>query len=279
MGANLGSCVKRGLRIAVLADPTIQQLWLHCATFSRISAAFWLWMILLPRLLLKIPHLKIRADVAGKDIRPRVNEHEICSGGAGDEAVVPQYFFDQPKVEVRSEPVFDAFCPQLRCDQPFDLPGNPQAVVRQIIALVELEAVVQGTGGQLKAVLLGELVQTDKILNVIVLDGDRVAQVGAAQLLQAFEAGGFDGEAVLFAADAVAGVCKAVQAEADLDIGELTNDGFKPFRVQAVAADLEHFGFGMQDADDFKQVGAQGGLAAGDVEVVETARQLLQRGQ
>src|ERR1700738_3106503 len=97
-----------------------------------------------PRLSSEIAHAQIGPHVAGPHVRPRIDEGEVFSCGAGDKPVMTEDLFDKAEIQVGAEPVLRLVTPYHRVDQPLHLAGNGLAFVKIIVVLVELPGVVKG---------------------------------------------------------------------------------------------------------------------------------------
>src|SRR4051794_14478369 len=93
---------------------------------------------LIPGLPGEISHREIGADIASPNVGPRTDESEILSCAAWYQTIVPQDFFDQAEIEIRSEPVFRLGAAKLGRDEPFYLSRHRFAVVEIVVVLVEL---------------------------------------------------------------------------------------------------------------------------------------------
>lgn len=230
-----------------------------------------------PILLDKVADAQVGANVAGKDIPPGVEKNEIGGGGAGDEAVEAEDLFHQAEVEIGAEPVLDRTGAQHGGDEALDGTGDADAVIREVIALMELEAVVEGGGRQLDAHGAGEVIDGKEIGGVVILDDGGEPEIGAAKFFETSKTADLGFEPPGFPADGIVGRAETLEAEADLNVGVTANDRLETLGMETVGTDLEGAGAGIKDIDDLEEIVAEGGLTAGDVQVVNAERDLLER--
>ena len=233
---------------------------------------------LFPRLGGQIADFEIGTHVAGIDAAPGVDEREIASGGARNQARLAEDLLHQAEIEIGAEPVLGAARLEQLDDERLHGACGADAVGGLVVDLVELEAVVQGGRGHLAAVAAAELVDLEQLVAVVVLEGGRKAEIAAAGGDEAAHGGHFALETVFLAADGVVPRAEAFEGNADLDVGVLADDALELVALEAVGGNFELAGLGMEEIDDLLEVGAERGLAAGEVEIVESGGELGEDG-
>ena len=137
---------------------------------------------------------------------------------------------------------------------------------------------MEGGGGHFPAEGTAQLEEVEDLVAVVVLEGGGEAEVATTGGDEAAHGGQLALEAVLFAADGVVLGAEAFEGDADLDVRMLLDNALELVGLEAVGGDFELTGLGVEEVDDLLDVGAEGGFAAREVEVIETGRELGEGG-
>src|SRR6185312_10597890 len=135
---------------------------------------------------------------------------------------------------VGPKPVLWLGTAQLGCNEPLYFSRHRFAVVKIIVVLVELPRVVEGGRRQFKSLPFGELVNTDELIDVLVLYDHCEAEVGATGLPEHPQAGHFGVVAVFLATNRVARNLFALYREAYFDVWKFFYDGNQTLGMEPI---------------------------------------------
>lgn len=177
---------------------------------------------LVPGLLVEVAHdLLVLGAVTGHHVAVGVDEEGVKRHVAGQQARLAVDVVNEAVVEVGSEPLLGAVGLEQLVDEVLEVLGHHGAIVDDVLSLDEVEAVVQRSRGELHVQLVGDLVEGHQVGRVEVLNRHTEAYVGVLELDELLERGVAAVVAVLQTADLVVGLLKALDGDADSDVGEL----------------------------------------------------------
>ena len=221
---------------------------------------------LVPALGVQVAHnFLILGAVAGHDVAVGVDEEGIEAHITGQQTLLAVEVVDEAVVEVGAEPLFGRIAPQQLVDEGLEVLRHHGAVVDDVLGLHEVEAVVQGGGGEFHPHLIRQAVEGDEVGGVLVLHGHAEAHILHAHLPEFFQGGVAAVVAVGEAAYLVVGLLEALDGDADADVGELFAQVEDTVGEEAVGGDDDAVRLLPQLPHDVLQIRADKGLAAGDV--------------
>ena len=119
---------------------------------------------LVPALGVQVAHnFLILGAVAGHDVAVGVDEEGIEAHITGQQTLLAVEVIDEAVVEVGAEPLFGRIAPQQLVDEGLEVLRHHGAVVDDVLGLHEVEAVVQGGGGEFHPHLIRQAVEGDEV--------------------------------------------------------------------------------------------------------------------
>ena len=221
---------------------------------------------LIPSLIVQVAHnFLILGAIARHNIAIRIDEEGVKTHVARKQTLLTVDIVDQTVVKVCTEPLFRAIATEQFIDQILKVFSNHWAVVDDVLGLNEVEAVVQGGGGEFHPHLIRQAVEGDEVGGVLVLHGHAESHILHAHLPEFFQGGVAAVVTVGEAAYLVVGLLEALDGDADADVGELFAQIEDTVGEEAVGGDDDAVRLLPQLPHDVLQIRADKGLAAGDV--------------
>ena len=232
---------------------------------------------LIPTLLVEVAHdLLVFGAVARHDVTIRVNEERIECHVAWKQTLLSVDVIDKSVVEVGTEPLLGALGLEELVHKALEVLGNHWAIVDDIVCFNKIEAVVEGRSRKLHSKLVGQLVERNEVLGILVLNSHAEANVRMLHLNELLKRLVSTLESVRKPANLVVGLLKTLDRDANSHLGELLTEVEDSIGEIPVGGDDDAVALLVELAHDVLEVDADERLAARDVGEVH-ARELLDR--
>ena len=177
-------------------------------------------------------------------------------------------------IKVCTEPLLRAVAAEQFIDQILKVLCNHRTVMDDVLCLNEVEAVMQRSGSELHAHLIGDFIQRHQVRSVLVLNSHTEADILHAHLTQLFQCAVTTLVAVLQTTDLVIGLFQTLDRDTNTDLRELLAQVNDTLREEPICRNNDTVGLLVQFTHDILQVGTDERLATGDIGKVHL-RQLL----
>lgn len=232
---------------------------------------------LVPAMLVEVAHdLLVFGTVAGHNIAIRINEERVERHVAWEQALLSVDVVDKSMVEVCTEPLLGALGLEELVHKVLEVLGNHWAIVDDVVRLDKIEAVVEGRSRKLHSKLVGQLVERDEVLGILVLNSHAETNVRMLHLNELLERLVSALEPVRKPANLVVGLLKTLDGDANSHLGELLTEVEDSIGEIPVGGDDDAVALLVELAYDVLEVSTNERLAARDVGEVH-ARELLDR--
>ena len=236
-----------------------------------------LWAVpkLIPTLLVEVTHdLLVLRTVAGHDVAIRINEERVECHVAWKQALLSVDVVDKSMVEVCPEPLLGALRLEELIHKVLEVIGDHGAIVDDVVRLDKIETVVEGRSRKLHSQLVGQLVERDEILSILVLNSHTETNVRMLHLNELLERLVSALEPIWKPADLVIGLLKTLDGDANSHLGELFTEVEDSIGEVAVGRDDDAVALLVKLSHNVLKVGADERLTPRDVSEVH-ARELL----
>lgn len=232
---------------------------------------------LIPTLLVEVTHdFFVLRTVAGHNIAIRINEERVERHVAWKQALLSVDVVDKSMVEVCPEPLLGALRLEELIHKILEVLGDHGTIVDDVVRLDKIEAVVEGRSRKLHSKLVGQLVERDEVLGILVLNSHTETNVRMLHLNELLERLVSTLESIWKPANLIVGLLKALDRDANAHLGELLTEVEDSIGEIAVGRDDDAITLLVKLAHDVLEVSTNERLAARDVGEVH-ARELLDR--
>ena len=171
-------------------------------------------------------------------------------------------------VKVRTEPLLRAIAAKQFVDQILEILSNHRTVMDDVLCFNKVEAVMQRSGCELHAHLVGDLIQRNQIRSVLVLNSHAEADILHAHLTQFLQRAITTLVAVLQTTDLVIGLLQTLNRDTNTDLRELLTQINDTVGEETVRGNNDTVRLLVQFTHDILQVSTNERFTASDVRKV-----------